>query len=122
MKQLLLWILLRNMQVLKINNTLFKKFIIRLLKKYFILLQNILDALHKATEKRTSIVIAHRLLTVMDADDILVLDQGNLVERGTHESLLSIPNSLYSKLWETQHLGMKKPQEQEEKSKVEQTN
>lgn len=58
----------------------------------------------------------------MDADDILVLDQGNLVERGTHESLLSIPNSLYSKLWETQYLGMKKPQEQEESSKIEQSN
>ncbi|KAL6444094.1 hypothetical protein ACFW04_001798 [Cataglyphis niger] len=83
---------------------------------------NILDALRKATEKRTSIVIAHRLLTVMDADDILVLDQGNLVERGTHESLLSIPNSLYSKLWETQYLGMKKPQEQEEINKAEQYN
>lgn len=44
----------------------------------------------------------------MDADDILVLDQGSLVEKGTHDSLLSIPNSLYSKLWETQHLGIKK--------------
>ncbi|XP_018350170.1 PREDICTED: ATP-binding cassette sub-family B member 7, mitochondrial [Trachymyrmex septentrionalis] len=83
---------------------------------------NILDALRNATEKRTSIVIAHRLLTVMDADDILVLDQGNLVERGTHESLLSIPNSLYSKLWETQYLGMKKLQEQKEKNQAEQFN
>ncbi|XP_018053279.1 PREDICTED: ATP-binding cassette sub-family B member 7, mitochondrial [Atta colombica] len=83
---------------------------------------NILDALRNATEKRTSIVIAHRLLTVMDADDILVLDQGNLVERGTHESLLSIPNSLYSKLWETQYLGMKKSQEQKEKNQAEQFN
>lgn len=64
-------------------------------------------------------MIAHRLLTVMDADDVLVLDQGNLVERGTHESLLSMPNSLYGKLWETQHLGMKKPQEQE-RNKAEQ--
>ncbi|XP_026825274.1 ATP-binding cassette sub-family B member 7, mitochondrial [Ooceraea biroi] len=73
---------------------------------------NILDALRKATEKRTSIVIAHRLMTVMDADDILVLDQGNLIERGTHESLLATPNSLYSKLWETQHLGMRKSQEE----------
>lgn len=84
-------------------------------------MQNILDALRKATEKRTSIVIAHRLLTVMDADDILVLDQGKLIERGTHESLLSTPNSLYSRLWETQHLGMKKPQEQE-RSKAKQHN
>ncbi|KAG5337418.1 ABCB7 protein, partial [Acromyrmex charruanus] len=83
---------------------------------------NILDALRNATEKRTSIVIAHRLLTVMDADDILVLDQGNLVERGTHESLLSIPNSLYSKLWETQYLGMKKSQQQKEKNQAGQFN
>ncbi|KYN01030.1 ATP-binding cassette sub-family B member 7, mitochondrial [Cyphomyrmex costatus] len=83
---------------------------------------NILDALRNATEKRTSIVIAHRLLTVMNADDILVLDQGNLVERGTHESLLSIPNSLYSKLWDTQYLGMKKSQEQKEKNQAEQFN
>lgn len=67
-------------------------------------------------------MIAHRLLTVMDADDILVIDQGDLVERGTHESLLSIPNSLYSKLWETQYLGMKKFQEQKEKSQAEQLN
>lgn len=67
-------------------------------------------------------MIAHRLLTVMDADDILVLDQGNLVERGTHESLLSVPNSLYSKLWETQYLGMKKPQGQEDRNKAEQHN
>lgn len=67
-------------------------------------------------------MIAHRLLTVMDADDILVLDQGSLVERGTHESLLSVPNSLYSKLWETQYLGMKRSQDQKEKSQAEQLN
>ncbi|KAL0104628.1 hypothetical protein PUN28_017398 [Cardiocondyla obscurior] len=83
---------------------------------------NILDALRKATEKRTSIVIAHRLLTVIDADDILVLDQGNLVERGTHDSLLSVPNSLYSKLWESQYLGMKRLQDQKDKSQTEQLN
>lgn len=85
--------------------------------------QNILDALRKATEKRTSIVIAHRLMTVMDADDILVLDQGNLVERGTHSSLLSTPNSLYSKLWDTQHLTTKKfSQAQEQRTMGEQCN
>ncbi|XP_011140678.1 ATP-binding cassette sub-family B member 7, mitochondrial [Harpegnathos saltator] len=84
---------------------------------------NILDALRKATEKRTSIVIAHRLMTVMDADDILVLDQGNLVERGTHNSLLLTPNSLYSKLWDTQHFGTKKTnQTQKERTMNEKTN
>lgn len=82
-----------------------------------------MDALRKATEKRTSIVIAHRLMTVMDADDILVLDQGNLVERGTHNSLLSTPNSLYSKLWDTQHLGhMKKHSQVQEEGNTDKQN
>ncbi|XP_012261385.2 iron-sulfur clusters transporter ABCB7, mitochondrial isoform X1 [Athalia rosae] len=67
---------------------------------------NILEALKRATVDRTSIVIAHRLSTVMDADDILVLDGGRLVERGTHAKLIATPNSLYSKLWEAQHIGM----------------
>lgn len=69
---------------------------------------NILEALRRATCGRTSIVIAHRLSTVMDADEILVLDNGKLVERGSHENLVSIPNSMYNKLWEAQHSGMKK--------------
>ncbi|XP_014255775.1 ATP-binding cassette sub-family B member 7, mitochondrial isoform X2 [Cimex lectularius] len=64
---------------------------------------NILDALDIATEGRTSICIAHRLSTIMDADEILVLDKGGLAERGTHESLLSNSDSLYSKMWEMQH-------------------
>ncbi|XP_014467517.1 PREDICTED: ATP-binding cassette sub-family B member 7, mitochondrial [Dinoponera quadriceps] len=79
---------------------------------------NILDALHKATERRTSIVIAHRLMTVMDADDILVLNEGKLVERGTHNSLLSTPNSLYGKLWDAQHLGMKKPSQEAQEQRT----
>lgn len=64
---------------------------------------NILDALHRATEGRTSICIAHRLSTVKDADEIFVLDQGQLAERGTHEQLLSNHQSLYYKLWQMQH-------------------
>ncbi|OAD61336.1 ATP-binding cassette sub-family B member 7, mitochondrial [Eufriesea mexicana] len=75
---------------------------------------NILEALRRATAGRTSIVIAHRLSTVMDSDEILVLDNGNLIDRGTHDSLLAMPNSLYSKLWETQHIGiLKHPQEKD---------
>ncbi|KAG7199252.1 hypothetical protein KM043_018118 [Ampulex compressa] len=69
---------------------------------------NILEALRRATCGRTSIVIAHRLSTVMDSDEIFVLDNGNLVERGTHKSLLATQNSFYSKLWETQNIGMMK--------------
>lgn len=66
-------------------------------------LQNILGALQKATEGRTSICIAHRLSTVMDADEILVLQDGRLHERGTHEQLLTNPVSLYSRMWNMQH-------------------
>lgn len=64
--------------------------------------QNILGALRRATEGRTSIVIAHRLSTIMDADEILVLDKGQVAESGTHSQLLSNPRSIYSKMWDIQ--------------------
>ncbi|XP_050600765.1 iron-sulfur clusters transporter ABCB7, mitochondrial isoform X6 [Bombus affinis] len=75
---------------------------------------NILEALRRATVGRTSIVIAHRLSTVMDSDEIFVLDNGSLIERGTHDSLLAVPNSLYCKLWETQHIGMLKSSQEKD--------
>jgi ATP-binding cassette subfamily B (MDR/TAP) protein 7 len=64
---------------------------------------NILEALRRATQGRTSICIAHRLSTVMDADEILVLENGRVSETGSHEILLQNPNSLYSKLWKAQN-------------------
>jgi len=64
---------------------------------------NIMEALKTATRNRTSICIAHRLSTVVDADEIFVLDGGLVAERGTHLELLKTPGSLYSKLWNTQH-------------------
>lgn len=63
-----------------------------------------MDALSRATTNRTSICIAHRLSTVMDAAEILVLDKGRIAEQGTHQELISKPNSLYSKLWEKQQV------------------
>ncbi|KAK4879524.1 hypothetical protein RN001_007670 [Aquatica leii] len=63
---------------------------------------HILQALKRATEGRTSICIAHRLSTVMDADEIIVLENGRVSERGTHSTLLQNPDSLYSKLWYAQ--------------------
>ncbi|XP_019557676.2 iron-sulfur clusters transporter ABCB7, mitochondrial isoform X1 [Aedes albopictus] len=63
---------------------------------------NILKALGRATEHRTSICIAHRLSTVMDADEILVLENGRICQRGTHEQLLH-SGGLYTKLWDTQN-------------------
>lgn len=62
-----------------------------------------MKALRNATKDRTTLVIAHRLSTVIDADQILVLDAGQIKERGTHYELLSKPDSLYSHLWHKQH-------------------
>ncbi|HAH25093.1 MAG TPA: multidrug ABC transporter ATP-binding protein [Prolixibacteraceae bacterium] len=60
------------------------------------------DALEKLMKGRTSVVIAHRLSTVRKADQILVLDQGQLVERGTHEELIQLPNGIYRNLSDLQ--------------------
>jgi ABC-type multidrug transport system fused ATPase/permease subunit len=51
---------------------------------------------------RTSVVIAHRLATVRNADKIIVLDDGKIVEQGTHAELLSNENGLYKTLTELQ--------------------
>jgi ATP-binding cassette subfamily B protein len=48
------------------------------------------EALDRLAEGRTTIAIAHRLSTVQDADQIVVLDGGQIVERGTHEELLDL--------------------------------
>ena len=59
------------------------------------------EALRRVMAGRTSIVIAHRLSTILAADTILVLDRGQIVERGTHAELLAL-NGLYAQLYETQ--------------------
>lgn len=61
------------------------------------------EALRTALQGRTSIVIAHRLSTVMEADQILVLVEGAIVERGTHEELVA-SNGLYSESYARQDL------------------
>jgi ATP-binding cassette subfamily B protein len=61
------------------------------------------EALRVALKGRTSIVIAHRLSTVMEADQILVLEKGLIVERGTHEKLIS-KGGLYSELFVRQDI------------------
>ncbi len=59
-------------------------------------------ALKKVLKNRTSIVIAHRLSTIVNADQILVIDSGSIVERGTHEELV-IKKGLYFDLYERQN-------------------
>ncbi len=63
--------------------------------------QQILDSLNAVAQRATSLVIAHRLSTVVDADEILVLDAGQIVEQGTHDGLLAA-GGLYATLWNLQ--------------------
>jgi len=65
---------------------------------------SIMRALDEATRGRTSIIIAHRLSTVVNCDQILVLDKGRVVEQGCHSDLLS-KGQYYSRLWHSQNQG-----------------
>ncbi|GAA4112709.1 ABC transporter ATP-binding protein [Aquimarina addita] len=64
--------------------------------------QLIQDATDKITEGRTSMVIAHRLATIKNADKIIVMDRGLIVEQGTHTELLEIDNGYYKNLYDVQ--------------------
>ena len=61
-----------------------------------------LQASKRVTDARTSIVVAHRLATAEQADRILVVDKGSIVEDGTHEELLD-RGGLYAQMWDAQN-------------------
>ena len=61
----------------------------------------ILNSMKKISKDITSLVIAHRLSTISDADNIYVLDHGNVIESGTHEQLL-IQKGMYFQMWNLQ--------------------
>ena len=63
--------------------------------------REIQDALERVSRNRTSLVIAHRLSTIVTADEIIVLDQGRIAERGTHVQLLA-SGGLYASMWNRQ--------------------
>lgn len=63
--------------------------------------RRILDALNLVAERRTTLAIAHRLSTIVHAEQILVLDQGRVVEQGNHQQLLAA-NGAYARLWAEQ--------------------
>jgi ATP-binding cassette subfamily B protein len=63
--------------------------------------QDIQVALNAVTHRRTTLVIAHRLSTVVDADEIIVLQDGLVAERGSHAALL-LQDGLYARMWTLQ--------------------
>jgi ATP-binding cassette, subfamily B, heavy metal transporter len=63
--------------------------------------KDIQDALDRVSKNRTTLVIAHRLSTIIGADEIIVLDKGVIVERGTHYQLLAA-SGLYASMWNRQ--------------------
>ncbi|HJW78045.1 MAG TPA: ABC transporter ATP-binding protein/permease [Beijerinckiaceae bacterium] len=83
--------------------------------------KEIQDALDRVSRGRTTLVIAHRLSTVIGADEIIVLDKGVIVERGTHASLLA-RGGVYAAMWDRQRQAqeareaLKRAEEEEEPS------
>src|SRR6266851_1951273 len=63
--------------------------------------REIQDALDRVSRNRTTLVIAHRLSTIIAADEIIVLDKGVIIERGTHQRLLA-DGGLYASMWNRQ--------------------
>jgi ATP-binding cassette subfamily B protein len=69
------------------------------------------DELHNVARDRTTLVIAHRLSTIVDAEQILVMDQGRIIERGTHRELLA-KQMVYAQMWALQQQEENRPSDQ----------
>jgi len=63
--------------------------------------QAILTAINEVAKNRTSLVIAHRLSTIIDSDNIIVMNEGEIIEQGNHQTLLALQGK-YSKMWQLQ--------------------
>lgn len=62
------------------------------------------QSLQQLSRARTTLIVAHRLSTITHADQIIVLKNGEIVERGTHDELMAIPDGVYAQLYNIQHL------------------
>lgn len=60
------------------------------------------SALHNLMQDKTVIVIAHRLSTIKEMDRIIVIEDGKIVEEGSHQQLLRVTNGVYQRLWDIQ--------------------
>ena len=79
--------------------------------------KEIQKSLNQASRNRTTIIIAHRLSTVINADEILVIVKGQIVERGTHKELLE-RKTIYARMWNRQQEARQVAQALEEKTNV----
>lgn len=64
--------------------------------------RQIQSALRSVCEGRTTLIVAHRLSTISHADVIIVLREGEVVERGSHDELLAKSNGIYASMWKDQ--------------------